>query len=80
MESTSQINLNKYLKFYNSLIRKYKEKFKSKLIESKIDEEKVNSLGLNLIETKNLSRVVSGSSYIKSLNYVLWSDLIDPLK
>lgn len=80
LESTSQINLNKYLKFYNSLIRKYKEKFKSKLIESKIDEEKVNSLGLNLIETKNLSRVVSGSSYIKSLNYVLWSDLIDSLK
>ncbi|TFF90401.1 MAG: hypothetical protein EU548_03220, partial [Promethearchaeota archaeon] len=79
LKSTSEGNLNKYYRFYNQLIKKYKEQYKSKLVKSHINKEKANSLGLFLIENKNVSKVISESSFIKSLNYTLWSDLIDSL-
>jgi hypothetical protein len=80
VRKSSQENLNTYFKIYDHLTKKHKDKLKNRLLISELDKEKLYNLGLYLIDNKEISRVISQSSYIKSLNFELWSDILDSLK
>ncbi|MBY9006182.1 MAG: hypothetical protein KGD63_05445 [Candidatus Lokiarchaeota archaeon] len=72
-------NLNKYIVFQDTLIKKYKDIYAKKLKQTNVDQNFIKSIGLYLIENKQISRIIGKTSYIPSIHLNNWSDLIDSL-
>ena len=80
LNKITKINLNKFLDFQGMLVRKYKEIFKDKLKNLKIDEELTKRIGLSLIRDKQISKIIDFVSYIPSIEVSEWLELLDSLK
>jgi len=76
----SKENIGKFIFFQDELIRKYKDHFVDKLKKSNLDHNKIKKIGLNLIENKNISKIIYQSSFLFSLTLDQWLDLLDSLK
>jgi len=80
LNKVSRINLNRFLELQDQLIKKYKESFKDKLKKLNLNREHAKSIGLFLIEEKNISKVIDYVSFIPSIEIPQWLDLLDSLK
>jgi hypothetical protein len=76
----SKINLNKFLEFQDQLIRKYKDEFKDKIKKLEINKEITKKIGLYLVETKKISKIIKSLSIVPSIEIIQWLELIDSLK
>ncbi|MBN1214098.1 MAG: hypothetical protein JXA99_01525 [Candidatus Lokiarchaeota archaeon] len=73
-------NLKKYIIFEDNLIKKYKDVYLNKIKLLNADQNFLKKIGLFLIDTKQISKVIQETSYIPSITYNNWSDLLDSLK
>jgi len=80
LNKISKINLNKFLDFQDMLVKKYKEIFKDNLKNLKIDRELTKTIGLFLIEDKQISKIINFVSFIPSIEVAEWLVLLDSLK
>jgi len=72
-------NLN-LLQFYkDNLIKKYKENIKRKLTVVEIDENLTKKIGINLIESKRVSKIIDKVSFIPSIGLNKWIDITESL-
>jgi len=76
----SKHNLSKFLNFQDHLIKKYKDVFKLKLKSIDLDIVKTKTLGLYLIESKKISKIIDHVSYVNSIEIPYWVELLDSLK
>ncbi|MGQ4875163.1 MAG: hypothetical protein ACP6IY_13940 [Promethearchaeia archaeon] len=73
-------NLNKFLKFQDLLIEKYKDSYIKRLKGIKSTPDSIKKLGLFLIENKNISSIIYKLSYTPSITVEQWLLIIDTLK
>jgi len=73
-------NLEKFLNFQDTLIKKYKQIHINRLKQLGITPNHIKKTGLSLIEEKNTARIIKKSSYIPSIQLDEWIDLMDYLK
>ncbi|MFX0057311.1 MAG: hypothetical protein ACFE8J_03330 [Candidatus Heimdallarchaeota archaeon] len=76
----SNENINSYLDFRENLIKKYKENFKNRLINLKLQKEKTQLIGLFLIKNKKISKIVNQISPTPAIDINQWLELFDSLK
>ncbi|MFX0031164.1 MAG: hypothetical protein ACFE8E_00750 [Candidatus Hodarchaeota archaeon] len=72
-------NLNLHQFYKDSLIKKYKESVKQKLMVVKLDENITKKIGVNLIETKSVSKIIGKISFIPSVGLNEWIDITESL-
>ncbi len=72
-------NLKKYIIFEDTLIKKYKDVYLNKIKLLNADQNFLKKIGLFLIDTKQISKVIQETSYVPSITYNNWSDLLDSL-
>jgi len=80
LEKTSTNNLHKFLSFKHALIEKHKEIYRERLKTLKLNQLSLRQIGLNLIENKNISKIIYQISMIPSIGIHQWSELLDALK
>jgi len=73
-------NIAQFLFLQDNLIKKYKESFKESLKHLNLSENSTRILGLFLIESKKISKVIDQSSFISSLSLNQWIQLLNSLK
>ncbi|KKN17173.1 hypothetical protein LCGC14_0968500 [marine sediment metagenome] len=76
----SKNNISKFLNFQDHLIKKYKDVFKEKLKSIYLDKVKTKTIGLYLIESKKISKIIDHVSYVSSIEIPYWLELLDSLK
>ena len=76
----SNDNITKFLFLQDNLIKKYKESFKESLKHINLTENSTRLIGLFLIETKEISKIIDKSSFISSLPLNQWIQLLNSLK
>ena len=76
----SESNVNQFLQLKNILIDKYRENFKNKLKRIELNQNNLKTVGLHLIEHKNISKIVYNSTYTPSISVNQWIDLLESLK
>ena len=59
---------------------KFKRNYKEKLKKLKINNATLQKFGNSLIKNKNISKIVSNVSYVHSIKFAQWVELIDSLK
>ncbi|MBY9010017.1 MAG: hypothetical protein KGD74_09150 [Candidatus Lokiarchaeota archaeon] len=79
LKVVSNYNINKFLKFKNYLINKYKQSINDRLKIIDLDNELLLQIGLSLIENKAISKITERITYIPSVNIKQWLELIDAL-
>jgi len=79
LENISNNNINRFLELKNNLLNKYKNQFKDQLKSISFNEIKTKIIGLNLIENRKISKIISQTSYISSIGINQWLELIDAL-
>ena len=72
-------NLNKFIIFQDTLIKKYKDVYVNRLKQLDVNQDFTKLIGLYLIENKQISRIIRKTSFIPSISPNNWSDLIDSL-
>jgi len=80
LEKTSTNNTHKFLSFKQSLIKKHKETYRDSLKILKLNQSSLREIGLNLIENRNISKIIYQISIIPSIGVYQWSELLDSLK
>ncbi len=75
----TQKNLNKFIIFQDTLIKKYKDIYANQLKRINLNNKLTKTIGLYLIENKKISRIIEKISYIPSITANYWSDLLDSL-
>ncbi|MFX0008483.1 MAG: hypothetical protein ACFFAV_17370, partial [Candidatus Hermodarchaeota archaeon] len=80
IEEISNTNLNRFLDFQNILIIKYKELFKDRLKSLSLNRELTKFIGLNLVQNKQISKIIEYVSFIPSIEISNWLEIIDSLK
>ncbi|MFX1417393.1 MAG: hypothetical protein ACFE9N_00590 [Promethearchaeota archaeon] len=80
LNKITKINLNKFLDFQDKLVKKYKEIFRDKLKNLKIDKDLAKRIGLSLIQDKKISKIIDFVSFIPSIEIQEWLELLDSLK
>ncbi len=80
LEKTSTDNTHKFLSFKLSLIKKHKETYRESLKILKLNQSSLREIGLNLIENRNISKIIYQRSIIPSIGVYQWSELLDSLK
>ena len=73
-------NINVFNEFQNALLSKFKRNYKEKLKKLKINNATLQKFGNSLIKNKNISKIVSNVSYVHSIKFAQWVELIDSLK
>ncbi|MFX1496834.1 MAG: hypothetical protein ACFFBH_04865 [Promethearchaeota archaeon] len=73
-------NLNQLYFYKDNLVKKFKENVKQKLKAVKIDKDFTKKIGLDLIENKDVSKVIDRITYTPSIDLNQWSDIISSLK
>lgn len=76
----SKENIGNFIFFQDELIKKYKDDFVHRLKKSNLNRNNIKQIGLNLIENKNISKIIYQSSFLFSLTLAEWLDLLDSLK
>lgn len=79
LKNVSNHNINKFLKFKNYLINKYKQSINDRLKNIDLDNDYLIQIGLSLIENKAISKIIERITYIPSISIKQWLDLIDAL-
>lgn len=79
LENISNNNINRFLDLQNKLLNKYKNDFKDHLKLISLNEINTKIIGLNLIENRKISKIISQTSYISSIGINQWLELIDAL-
>jgi hypothetical protein len=80
INTISKENIRNFLILQDELIRKYKDLFKEDLKSIKLNVKNTKDIGLHLIESKKISRIVDKSSFLFSITIQQWIDLFDSLK
>jgi hypothetical protein len=75
----SNDNIAKFLVFQDNLIKKYMESFKESLKHLNLSENSSRQIGLFLIENKKISKIIDKSSFINSLSFNQWIQLLNSL-
>ncbi len=73
-------NISSLLSVQADLIKKYRINYKNNLKNLNLNQQKVKDLGLSLIKRKIISIVISEISYIPSVNFNEWLEILDSLK
>jgi hypothetical protein len=79
LENISNNNINRFLDLQNKLLNKYKNDFKDHLKLISLNEINTKIIGLDLIENRKISKIISQTSYISSIGINQWLELIDAL-
>lgn len=79
LEHISNNNINRFLDLQNKLLNKYKNDFKDHLKLISLNEINTKIIGLDLIENRKISKIISQISYISSIGINQWLELIDAL-
>ena len=79
LEKISNNNINRFLDLQNKLLNKYKNNFKDHLKLISLNEINTKIIGLDLIENRKISKIISQTSYISSIGINQWLELIDAL-
>jgi len=79
LENISNNNINRFLDLQNKLLNKYKNDFKEHLKLISLNEINTKIIGLDLIENRKISKIISQTSYISSIGINQWLELIDAL-
>jgi len=79
LEKISNNNINRFLDLQNKLLNKYKKDFKDHLKLISLNEINTKIIGLDLIENRKISKIISHLSYISSIGITQWLELIDAL-
>ncbi|GAG32109.1 unnamed protein product, partial [marine sediment metagenome] len=79
LENISNHNVNRFLDLQNKLLNKYKNDFKEHLKLISLNEINTKIIGLDLIENRKISKIISQTSYISSIGINQWLELIDAL-
>jgi len=79
LENISNNNINRFLDLQNKLLSKYKNNFKDHLKLISLNEINTKIIGLDLIENRKISKIISQTSYISSIGINQWLELIDAL-
>ena len=79
LEKISNNNINRFLDLQNKLLNKYKNDFKEHLKLISLNEINTRIIGLDLIENRKISKIISQTSYISSIGINQWLELIDAL-
>jgi len=79
LENISNNNINRFLDLQNKLLNKYKNDYKDHLKLISLNEINTKIIGLNLIENRKISKIISQTSYISSIGINQWLELIDAL-
>ena len=80
LEKTSTDNINKFLSFKEWLIKKHKETYQESLKKLKLNQDSLREIGLNLIENRNISKIIYQISITPSIDVYQWLELLDSLK
>jgi hypothetical protein len=80
IDEISNTNLNRFLDFQNQLIIRYKELFKEKLKNLSLNREVTKIIGLNLVENRQISKIIDFVSFIPSIEISNWLQILDSLK
>jgi len=75
----SNENVNKFIIFKDSLIKKYKDSFRENLKRVKLNKDSTKNIGIYLIENKKISKIVEKSSYVPALGLDQWMDLLSAM-
>jgi hypothetical protein len=73
-------NISSLLSVQAELIKKYRINYKNNLKNLNLNQQKVKDLGLSLIKRKTISTIISEISYIPSVNFNEWLEILDSLK
>ncbi len=79
MIKLSNVNINKFLVFQDSLIKKYKDTFKDNLKKLNIDHIRTKEIGIFLIDSRKISKIIDKSSYINAIEINQWLEILDSL-
>jgi hypothetical protein len=73
-------NIIVFNEFQKALLSKFKRNYMEKLKRLKINKATLQKFGNSLIKNKNISKIVSNISYVHSIKFAQWVELIDSLK
>jgi len=73
-------NIAQFLFLQDNLIKKYKESFKESMKYLNLSENSTRVLGLFLVESKKISKIIDQSSFISCLSLNQWIQLLNSLK
>ena len=73
-------DISSLLSIQASLIKRYKTNYKNHLKKLNLDQQKIKDLGLALIRKRAISKIISEISYVSSINFIEWLDILDSLK
>ena len=73
-------NISSLLSIQANLILRYKTKYNNHLKNLNRDLQKIKNLGFSLIKKRSLSKIGSEISYIPSINFGEWLEILDSLK
>ena len=73
-------DISSLLSIQASLIKRYKTNYKNRLKNLNLDQQKIKNLGLALIRSRAISKIISEISYISSISLIEWLDILDSLK
>ncbi|MHA2282899.1 MAG: hypothetical protein ACXAC5_18815 [Promethearchaeota archaeon] len=80
LQKIARENIGRFLNFQEGLIRKYKEINQQKLKNLNLDEETLRRIGLFLIETRKISKLIYQISYTPSIEVSQWLEILDSLQ
>ncbi|MBD3197822.1 MAG: hypothetical protein GF317_22415 [Candidatus Lokiarchaeota archaeon] len=72
-------NVKNFISLKDNLIKKYKQIYLERIKSYEINRDLIKSIGLRLIEEKNISRTFSKPSYVPSIPLERWIELLDSL-
>ena len=73
-------NISSLLSLQERLLKRYKIVYKNRLIRVGLDQQNIRDLGLSLIRHKAISKIVNKISYIPSIDFSQWLEILDSLK
>jgi len=73
-------NISSLLSIQAHLIQKYKINYNNQLKNLNLDQPKIKNLGFSLIKRRSICKIISEISYIPSINFSEWLEVLDSLK
>lgn len=75
----SNANVNNFLVFQDNLIQKYRDTLKEHLKKLTIDQTFTKNIGISLIESRQISRIIDKFSFLPAISLNQWLELLESL-
>ena len=73
-------NISSLLSIQANLIQKYKTNYNNHLKNLNLDQQKIKNLGFSLIKRRSICKIITEISFIPSINFGEWLEVLDSLK